>query len=318
MASSDPAVSACWRLIRRGSSTRSAVRSRRVVASTSGCSSSSTCPAGSEMTRRAACRPASFDGRARAPPQIDSHVAAALVEPLSSAETALLTALAPLAARSPRDAKRFLNAYRLARCSGLPRPVMALMQAVAFAGDDARAAMQDQLAGGSRELGDVEGPAGARQRRQDRPRGQQRRRFPSKTRARRRKSPAATPSRCETGGDEGRRRPSRGNGWTGRCWRNWKPLQIVSAAGSRILPQDPLGSHRRAGQTRVAFAMPEASSEPAALAPISPDEPCGPDLDLAGDAEFLNFLAATEGALPARLLCFRARFDRFSRRAPGG
>ncbi len=93
------------------------------------------------------------------PPQIDSHVAAQLIEPLSSAETALLTALAPLAARSPREAKRFLNAYRLARCSSLPRPAMALMQAVAFAGEDARAAMRDQLAGGSSELGDVEGPA---------------------------------------------------------------------------------------------------------------------------------------------------------------
>ncbi len=93
-----------------------------------------------------------------APPQVDPHVAAALIEPLSSAETALLTALAPLAARSPRDAKRFLNAYRMARCSSLPRPVIALMQAVAFADEDARAAMREQLAGGSSELGDVEGP----------------------------------------------------------------------------------------------------------------------------------------------------------------
>jgi type VI secretion system protein ImpA len=50
--------------------------------------------------------------------------------------------------------------------------------------------------------------------------------------------------------------------------------------------------------------MPEASSEPAALAPISPDDPCGPDLDLAGDAEFLNFLAATEGALPGNYYAF--------------
>jgi type VI secretion system protein ImpA len=38
---------------------------------------------------------------------------------------------------------------------------------------------------------------------------------------------------------------------------------------------------------------------PGALPPVSPDDPCGPDLDLAGDAEFLNFLAATEGLLPA-------------------
>ena len=88
----------------------------------------------------------------------DAKVATALVELLSSAETALLTALAPLAARSPRGAKRFLNAYRLARCSSVPRPAMALMQAVAFADDDARAAMQKRLVGGTGELDDVDGP----------------------------------------------------------------------------------------------------------------------------------------------------------------
>ena len=91
-------------------------------------------------------------------PAPDSTIAAALVEPLSKAETTLLAALAPLAAHSPRDAKRFLNAYRLARCSSSPRPVMALMQAVAFASDDAQAAMLDQLAYGSGELSDIGGP----------------------------------------------------------------------------------------------------------------------------------------------------------------
>jgi CO/xanthine dehydrogenase Mo-binding subunit len=70
----------------------------------------------------------------------------------------LLAALAPLAAHSPRDAKRFLNAYRLARCSNLPRPVMALMQAAAFADDNARASLRDRLAYGSGELTDVPGP----------------------------------------------------------------------------------------------------------------------------------------------------------------
>src|SRR5260370_21752593 len=42
----------------------------------------------------------------------------------------------------------------------------------------------------------------------------------------------------------------------------------------------------------------DAPSDPAAFAPISPDDPCGPALDLAGDAGFVNFVAATEGALP--------------------
>jgi hypothetical protein len=94
-----------------------------------------------------------------APPQLDSKVAAALEEPLSNAESALLTALAPLAAHSPRDAKRFLNAYRLARCSSSPRPVMALMQAVAFADEASQAAMRDRLVSGSGDLGDVADPA---------------------------------------------------------------------------------------------------------------------------------------------------------------
>jgi KAP family P-loop domain len=91
-------------------------------------------------------------------PAPDSVIAAKLVEPLSSAETTLLAALAPLAAHSPRDAKRFLNAYRLARCSNAPRPVVALMQAIAFADDDAQAALRDRLAYGSGELMDATGP----------------------------------------------------------------------------------------------------------------------------------------------------------------
>jgi KAP family P-loop domain len=98
----------------------------------------------------------SASGKPAAAP--DSGVAAALVEPLSSTETTLVAALAPLAAHSPRDAKRFLNAYRLARCSSSPRPVMALMQAVAFANDDVQAAMLDRLANGSGDLTEISGP----------------------------------------------------------------------------------------------------------------------------------------------------------------
>ena len=88
----------------------------------------------------------------------DPAVAAALIEPLSSAETTLLAALAPLAAHSPREAKRFLNAYRLARCSNAPRPVMALMQAAAFADDDVQAALRTRLTDAAGELADVAGP----------------------------------------------------------------------------------------------------------------------------------------------------------------
>jgi type VI secretion system protein ImpA len=49
---------------------------------------------------------------------------------------------------------------------------------------------------------------------------------------------------------------------------------------------------------------PEAAPNPFALAPVSPDDPCGPDLDLEGDAEFLNFVAATEGLLPTQFYSF--------------
>ena len=35
------------------------------------------------------------------------------------------------------------------------------------------------------------------------------------------------------------------------------------------------------------------------LAPVSADAPCGPDLDAEGDPEFMNFMAAIEGQLPA-------------------
>jgi hypothetical protein len=99
-----------------------------------------------------------LSGGAQPAPAPDAAIATALMEPLSSAETTLLAALAPLAAHSPRDAKRFLNAYRLARCSNSPRPVTALMQAVAFADDDAQAAMLERLADGSGELTEIKGP----------------------------------------------------------------------------------------------------------------------------------------------------------------
>lgn len=99
----------------------------------------------------------STDGQAT-PAPIVAGLGSKLMEPLSPTETALLTALAPLAAHSPRGAKRFLNAYRLARCSEAPRPVVALMQAVAFADADTRAAMLSRLAGGGGELVDFDGP----------------------------------------------------------------------------------------------------------------------------------------------------------------
>jgi len=49
----------------------------------------------------------------------------------------------------------------------------------------------------------------------------------------------------------------------------------------------------------VEAASPAMDPDVAALClPLSDDDPCGPDLDLSGDAEYLNFLAQVEGVLP--------------------
>jgi len=64
----------------------------------------------------------------------------------------------------------------------------------------------------------------------------------------------------------------------------------------------------------------EASPQPASAFPLAPnafalplvsvDEPCGPDLDLEGDADFMNFITAAEGQLPASYYAFnRASID---------
>jgi type VI secretion system protein ImpA len=52
-------------------------------------------------------------------------------------------------------------------------------------------------------------------------------------------------------------------------------------------------------------APPPAPANPFALVPVSTDDPCGPDLDLEGDGEFLNFIAATEGQFPANFYAFQ-------------
>jgi type VI secretion system protein ImpA len=65
----------------------------------------------------------------------------------------------------------------------------------------------------------------------------------------------------------------------------------------------------------VAAAPQSASPSPPpldrfALPLVSDDDPCGPDLDLEGDTEFMNFIAATEGQLPASYYAFnRASID---------
>lgn len=80
-------------------------------------------------------------------------------EPMSAAESTLLTALAPLACSTPRRAKRFLNLYRLARTSPVARPAVALMLAVTLS-EDRRTLTETErlLRQPDSELGDPKGP----------------------------------------------------------------------------------------------------------------------------------------------------------------
>ena len=78
-------------------------------------------------------------------------------------------------------------------------------------------------------------------------------------------------------------------------------------------PSEPLPP-REASALKEPPPQPAAASpsapDPFALPPVSEDDPCGPDLDLEGDAEFMNFMAATEGLLPASYYAFnRASID---------
>jgi hypothetical protein len=65
-------------------------------------------------------------------------------------------------------------------------------------------------------------------------------------------------------------------------------------------PTGPEPDARSLPSAEPAPALPVSApaASPSALPPVSPDDPCGPDLDLEGDAEFLNFVAAAEGILP--------------------
>jgi type VI secretion system protein ImpA len=57
----------------------------------------------------------------------------------------------------------------------------------------------------------------------------------------------------------------------------------------------------------MAAALTDAAAQPASIdpevaklcVPLAEDDPCGPDLDLDGDADYLNFFAQTEGLLPS-------------------
>ena len=64
-------------------------------------------------------------------------------------------------------------------------------------------------------------------------------------------------------------------------------------------------------------AVPPPPPDPAALPTVSPEDPCGPDLDLEGDGDFLNFVAATEGMLPGSRAEDYYKFNRAEADFPG-
>jgi type VI secretion system protein ImpA len=89
---------------------------------------------------------------------------------------------------------------------------------------------------------------------------------------------------------------------------------IAAPAGWRIITRTAAfvtPTHGLPMLDTPAEPIPSPSSEataappaPFALPPVSAEDPCGPDLDLEGDAEFLNFVAATEGLLPVNYYNF--------------
>ena len=82
------------------------------------------------------------------------------------------------------------------------------------------------------------------------------------------------------------------------------PLSLESSA-----PAEPLPELLVAAPAPPASAV-SAAPNPFTLPLVSEDDPCGPDLDLEGDTDFMNFIAATEGLLPASYYAFnRASID---------
>jgi type VI secretion system protein ImpA len=70
-----------------------------------------------------------------------------------------------------------------------------------------------------------------------------------------------------------------------------EPIAVDGTPAPLQAPADPISENGEQG-----WAAPETVGT--LCIPLSKDDPCGPDLDLAGDAEYLNFFARAEGILP--------------------
>ena len=92
------------------------------------------------------------------------------------------------------------------------------------------------------------------------------------------------------------------------------PAKLPTSLEAPAQPEPSPEPEPAAPMEPPAPAPPASSARPAsgpfALPIISDDDPCGSDLDLEGDTEFMNFIAATEGQLPASYYSFnRATID---------
>lgn len=69
----------------------------------------------------------------------------------------------------------------------------------------------------------------------------------------------------------------------------------AATIGKPVLANDPADT----ANAKSEHPEPIDSAIEALCIPLSPTDPCGPDLDLASDAEYLNFFAQAEGILPS-------------------
>lgn len=77
------------------------------------------------------------------------------------------------------------------------------------------------------------------------------------------------------------------------------PPPSAVTPSSSAAPVEPLVAGEVAQATASPLPVPLDPAVAALCTPISDADPCGPDLDLEGDADYLNFFAQVEGILPA-------------------
>ena len=88
------------------------------------------------------------------------------------------------------------------------------------------------------------------------------------------------------------------------------PPSAVESSSLAISPPEPEAAvidaapvdHSSLAAAEIGSPWPSAIDDPAVAGlciPLSKADPCGPDLDLAGDPDYLNFFAQTEGLLPS-------------------